>query len=400
MRKELIYSILKTTIMFLVLLNFGGVLSFFYPIPLGLAIFSLSILFFILRRRSLIKKKYLYLLLIIYTILIVSIYVNEVSFINYRGIFMSLFSSVMILSSFENTKDVANYFIKACRIVMWLAFMNFILTSLLPNLFVKAIANDGSYEVFTIFYIFNNLGVPYQIADINFFRNQGVFWEPGVLQVIMNILVYYYLFEEKKSLKYILLPIFILLTTASTTGLFLFAFLFTIKSIKEFDIKRLSIFILVGISFVPILMNDIEYKFKGKGQQSSELRTYDALMGLYIISKHPFTGIGIDDDKYKKEIGLSFVEVNGKNLTIERGNTNSIILLCLYFGIPLAIIILYMVYHQHLFEKKWLFFIILIVCLMSEPLITRMFFYLLLMSSIKIKSSKLENNLSNSLIAK
>ena len=386
--------------MFLVLLNFGGVLSFFYPIPLGLAIFSLSILFFILRRRSLIKKKYLYLLLIIYTILIVSIYVNEVSFINYRGIFMSLFSSVMILSSFENTKDVANYFIKACRIVMWLAFMNFILTSLLPNLFVKAIANDGSYEVFTIFYIFNNLGVPYQIADINFFRNQGVFWEPGVLQVIMNILVYYYLFEEKKSLKYILLPIFILLTTASTTGLFLFAFLFTIKSIKEFDIKRLSIFILVGISFVPILMNDIEYKFKGKGQQSSELRTYDALMGLYIISKHPFTGIGIDDDKYKKEIGLSFVEVNGKNLTIERGNTNSIILLCLYFGIPLAIIILYMVYHQHLFEKKWLFFIILIVCLMSEPLITRMFFYLLLMSSIKIKSSKLENNLSNSLIAK
>lgn len=400
MRKELIYSILKTTIMFLVLLNFGGVLSFFYPIPLGLAIFSLSILFFILRRRSLIKKKYLYLLLIIYTILIVSIYVNEVSFINYRGIFMSLFSSVMILSSFENTKDVANYFIKACRIVMWLAFMNFILTSLLPNLFVKAIANDGSYEVFTIFYIFNNLGVPYQIADINFFRNQGAFWEPGVLQVIMNILVYYYLFEEKKSLKYILLPIFILLTTASTTGLFLFAFLFTIKSIKEFDIKRLSIFILVGISFVPILMNDIEYKFKGKGQQSSELRTYDALMGLYIISKHPFTGIGIDDDKYKKEIGLSFVEVNGKNLTIERGNTNSIILLCLYFGIPLAIIILYMVYHQRLFEKKWLFFIILIVCLMSEPLITRMFFYLLLMSSIKIKSSKLENNLSNSLIAK
>ena len=400
MRKKLIYSILKTIIMFLVLLNFGGVLSFFYPIPLGLAILSLSILFFILRKRFLIKKKYLYFLLIIYTILIVSIYINEVSFVNYRGIFMSLFSSVLILSSFESTKEVANYFIKACQIVMWLAFINFILTSLLPNLFVKAIANDSSYEVFTILYIFNDLGVPYQIAGINFFRNQGVFWEPGVLQVIMNILVYYYLFEEKKSLKHILLPIFILLTTASTTGLLLFAFLFTLKSIKEFDIKNFFIFVLVGISFVPILMNDIEYKFKGKGQQSSQLRTYDALMGIYIISKYPFTGIGIDDDKYKKETGLSFVEVDGQNLTIERGNTNSIILLCLYFGIPLAIIILYRVYHQRLFEKKWLFFIILIVCLMSEPLITRMFFYLLLMSSIKIKSSKLENNLSNSLIAK
>ena len=86
--------------MFLVLLNFGGVLSFFYPIPLGLSILSLSILFFILRKRFLIKKKYLYFLLIIYTILIVSIYINEVSFVNYRGIFMSLFSSVLILSSF------------------------------------------------------------------------------------------------------------------------------------------------------------------------------------------------------------------------------------------------------------------------------------------------------------
>ena len=120
---------------------------------------------------------------------------------------------------------------------MWLAFLNFILFILFPNFFVETIDVEGSnYRVFTFFYIFNNLGVPYQIAGINFFRNQGVFWEPGILQIIINILIYYYLFEKNKSLKQISIPIFVLLTTASTTGMFLFAFLFTVKYLKKIEL--------------------------------------------------------------------------------------------------------------------------------------------------------------------
>jgi len=283
---------------------------------------------------------------------------------------------------------------------MWLALINFILFIILPNLYTKAITANGNYEVFTFFFIFNDLGAPYQIAGINFSRNQGVFWEPGILQIIINILIYYYLFEEKKSLKSIFVPTFILLTTASTTGLFLFALLFTIKYLKEMDLKKIFILLAVGGLFIPILINDIEHKFKGDAKQSSQLRTYDALMGLYVVSKYPLTGIGINEDKYLEEIKLSFVTIDNEKLTIERGNTNSLILLCLYFGIPLSIIILYKIYHQNLFEKKWLFFSILIICLMSEPLITRMFFYLLFISSIKINRHKVPSTktINNSII--
>ncbi len=381
-----IISILKLIIIFLILLNFGGVLSVFFPASLSFAIFLLSIVLFALTRKYIIKKKLILFLFFSYLIISISIFLNDVLFIDYKGIFIFLLSSIIIFSSFENIEEVKKNLIRASKIVMWLAIINFFLTSILSNLYVEAISDDG-YRIFTIFYIFNNLGVTYHFVGINFFRNQGVFWEPGILQIIMNILVYYYLFEEKKSLKHILAPVFVLLTTASTTGLIIFTFLFIVKNLKKINIKKVFVFILTGIVFAPILMNDINHKFKGDAKESSQLRTYDALIGIYLISKHPLTGIGISEDKYLKEIRLSSVKINGENLTIERGNTNSIILLCLYFGIPLTIIILYMMYHQNLFKKKWIFFIILITCLASEPVVIRMFSFLLIVSSVKIRSN-------------
>ena len=390
MKKELIYSILKVTIMFLILLNFGGVLSIFYPISLVLSIFFISIFLFLLNRKFFIKKKYIIFLFISYTLICLSIFINKAPFLNYKGILISLFSSVIIFSSFKNVEEIRFYFIKACEIIVWLALLNFILLTLFPNLFIETIDSEGShYRVFTFFYIFNNLGVPYQIAGINLFRNQGIFWEPGILQIIINILIYYYLFEKSKSLKQILIPIFVLLTTASTTGMFLFSFLFTIKYLKKIDIKKVVVLLGIGIAFVPILINDIEYKFRGEGKLSSQWRTYDTLMGLYVVSKNPLMGIGISEDKYFNEIKDSFIRINGENVNIERGNTNSIILICLYFGIPLSIIILYRIYHQNLFSKKRLFFFILIICLASEPLIIRTLFSLLLVSSIKVKRDKI-----------
>lgn len=391
MKKKLILFILKTTIMLLILLNFGGVLSIFYPTPLVLGIFSISIILFLLNGNFSIKKKYIIFLFTSYTIISVTIFINKVSFFDYKGIFISLFSSVIIFSSFKDIEEIKKFFIKACKIIVWLAFLNFIILILFPNLFIETIDTEGSnYRVFTIFYIFNNLGVPYKIASIDFFRNQGVFWEPGILQIVINILIYYRLFEENKSIKQILIPIFVLLTTASTTGMFLFAFLFTIKYLKKLDVKKIIVLLGVGFAFIPVLINDIEYKFKGDGKLSSQWRTYDTLMGLFVISRNPLTGIGISEDKYFNEMKNSFIRVNGESMNIERGNTNSIILICLYFGIPLSIVILYKIYHQNLFKKKWLFFSLLMICLASEPLIIRTFFSLLLISSIKVEKEKLK----------
>ena len=377
--------------MLLILLNFGGVLSIFYPTPLVLGIFSIAIILFLLNGNFSIKKKYIIFLFTSYTIISVTIFINKVSFFDYKGIFISLFSSVIIFSSFKDIEEIKKFFIKACKIIVWLAFLNFIILILFPNLFIETIDTEGSnYRVFTIFYIFNNLGVPYKIASIDFFRNQGVFWEPGILQIVINILIYYRLFEENKSIKQILIPIFVLLTTASTTGMFLFAFLFTIKYLKKLDVKKIIVLLGVGFAFIPVLINDIEYKFKGDGKLSSQWRTYDTLMGLFVISRNPLTGIGISEDKYFNEMKNSFIRVNGESMNIERGNTNSIILICLYFGIPLSIVILYKIYHQNLFKKKWLFFSLLMICLASEPLIIRTFFSLLLISSIKVEKEKLK----------
>ena len=62
------------------------------------------------------------------------------------------------------------------------------------------------------------------IFNFEFCRNQGLFWEPGILQIYLNMLFFLEAFVFKKSKLLLLLASVLIITTYSTTGLILLLF--------------------------------------------------------------------------------------------------------------------------------------------------------------------------------
>ena len=71
-----------------------------------------------------------------------------------------------------------------------------------------------------------------------------------------------------------------------------------------------------------------------------------------MVAKYPFFGLGIEEDKYLKEIRKESVSVFDERLDDVRGNTNALLTYFIKFGIPIAVIILFLFYNQNLFNNS------------------------------------------------
>lgn len=269
---------------------------------------------------------------------------------------------------------------------MYLAIINFLLANFCPNLFSLHQLNDG-YKTLTLGYLFNMYS-QIEIAGIEIYRNQSIFWEPGILQIAAIILVYYVLLEKKASVRQAAIPILVLLSTISTTGYILLMFLLLVKFKNVFTLKRTKDVVrVIGITcfimlFIPLLISEVNNKFSGDAKGSSTLRIYDALSGINIFLKHPITGIGMNNERYLQLIGDNSVVIDGEVLQIERGNTNSIILLLTKLGVISGLMFLYGLYRQSLFIHKKIFFILLFISLCSEPIWLSIFILIFPFSSL------------------
>lgn len=259
--------------------------------------------------------------------------------------------------------------------------------------------NDG-FRTYTIFY-FHFYGSSVNFFGIPINRNSGIFWEPGVLTVFANIYLYLSLFILKKSRDALIASI-VILTTLSTTGLFLLGFQWLIYLGKNRVLKlRKIVPIIIAISMISYFaftsLMQKQNESKNEAISSYSLRVYDIYSAGKIIYNHPFVGIGLNKKALLTE---SF-----KNLTNEfagfeylmqdRGNSNSILSLFIVFGIPIGLMVLKLLYKQNIFlgNKKVLLFII-IVLLSSEPLLFSPFFIFLFYSGwreilIQRKTSKM-----------
>jgi hypothetical protein len=154
-------------------------------------------------------------------------------------------------------------------------------------------------------------------------------------------------------------------------------------------LKHLGIFAFL-IMFLSFLVPIIVSKFSGEEHKTSAIaRQYDILISALVIKENPIIGIGINEENYFKEIRNKYVDLDDFFGSEEHGNTNTVVSVVIKFGIPLAIVFFYFLYHQNLFENKRDFFIIIILSLISEPLLVVHFVILLLMSSVKFNKVRI-----------
>jgi hypothetical protein len=272
------------------------------------------------------------------------------------------------------------------------AFFNFVLCSTVQPLFYIVGSSDQSFTAASFLYVFffNSF---ITVAGIDICRNQGFFWEPGVLGFILNIYLFIILIiKEKKNYAWILFVCFLIITTFSTTGLALML----LQAIYYFfqnriSVKKILMICVVGVALVPFFISNLKEKTSGDGEVSYIMRNYDSFIALDMIRNNPIVGIGLSSDRYKTE-QQKYPRFFNSDLKEGRGNTNSILTIFVSFGIPLGALIMFLLYKQVFIEDFPKFaFVLFVVFLASEPLLMSGFFIMIMSSWFyRVKTSSLK----------
>lgn len=386
------FTVLKTIILFFVLLGFGSVFFISFPRIHDIIIIILSVLLVILNKgkfsvRGLLSVSFIGILLICHSI------ITRSPLFPYAGIIVRLIIIIMIFSGFNNNyNDIQIHLVKSLYLVAYLAGVNMILVLVMPDKFVEITLEDSGYTANTFLYLFNYLDYSKIVANgITIIRNQGLYWEPGIMQGLMNILIYYQLIECDYNITKSKLPILIVISTFSSTGYIILGLILLMKFRNIFFSKKGGIAVIILfiaiLVFVPLIASNLKNKFTGEDKWSFYARMYDTFVGLRISINHFWTGIGYNPDGYFEESkNLSALIANQSINLGFRGNTNGIVTLLMYFGVPFGVLLLFVLYQQKIFFKQKIFFMIICLILISEPLsITLFIMFLLLSSTLKNK---------------
>jgi hypothetical protein len=384
-------------IMFFLVMSAGGLLFVFNRNVMSILFFGIlifSILFF----GNKFKKPFIYSsVLILISIICIGIInfifaITEQTIEKYLFYLLSVALSVLTFFHFKNNRNI-NQFLKTLYFVLKLiAFhsaLNFIFYFFVRDDLSTINTTFHECETFlNLFFYTTDRGIV-NIEGFEFCRNQGLFWEPGVLQVFLNILFFLEAFVIKKSKLFLLFLSFVILTSYSTTGLAILliqAIVYLSEQIKNNKLILTVITTLLVPLFFVFSVN-IKDKIQGEKEGSFQKRIFDLTQPVFIAMDNPLTGVGLDVFQFQKireEFYISSnssIGITSTTKVTDKGSSNSVMFLLAGTGFPTSLILLYMFFKQRIIEnKKWLFMIILFISVMSEPLLLRPFFLIFIIS--------------------
>ena len=233
------------------------------------------------------------------------------------------------------------------------------------------------------------------IFGFEFCRNQGLFWEPGVLQGFLNIFFFLEAFIFKRNKLLLLLTSIVLITTYSTTGLAILLFQGVVFIYSEFNKNKLLMPIIGGLVILIYIVFSLNVgdKVQGEKEASFQKRLFDLTQPFFMALEYPLTGIGLDNHQFqdmRTEFYFSSstlqslqdqVGIKSKVAGTDKGCSNSVMLLFATMGFPTAILFLVMLSKQNIVnKKKKLLIFIVLISVMSEPILFRPFFFIFIMS--------------------
>jgi hypothetical protein len=394
MNKALLNKYVEMFFVFLLLLSGGGIPFLLYRKEL---LFVVLICFAMLLFSKRINYKELRQLIFVLSSICVFLFGNYLFAITEQStqkvlanltIMVSATFVVVYYNDIEKKKKFVDYLYFSLLIVLFHSLVNFFLYPLVSGS-LSTISN-WHYECssFLNLFFFNPQKYTFNILGFSMIRNQGLFWEPGVLQVFLNILLFVSLFIRRFKLVIVVLVVLAILSTLSTTGLLLMLLQFAIYSttIIRKNIFLLPIFLSLFLSLYFITSLNLTDKILGDGATSFQVRFFDLVQPVLIASDYPLTGIGLDDQQYievRNRVDYN-LWVDGINFdSLEKGATNSIMFFLATTGFPATIFLILMLYRQTLItNNKKLFFILMIFSLMTEPLLLKPFFFIFVISGV------------------
>ena len=415
----MIYSIqnkiIDTVLFFLMIVSTGGMYFVLNRNIMSICFFGLLV-FTIIFFGNQIKKKIFYAsvltFLCIFTLGIINLFfaISDQSINKYGFHFLSLIIGILFIIHFQNNRNEKIFLDRFClvlKIIALHAAVNFILYFFIQNNLSDVISRDKDvYKTFLhIFYYMPEKSVV-SILNFEFCRNQGLFWEPGILQIYLNMLFFLEAFVFKKSKLFLVLASVLILTTYSTTGLILLLFQSFFYFKNSFKNKKIlaPILIILLIPIYLVLSTNVKEKVSGEREASFQKRMFDLTQPFFIALDYPLTGIGLDLIQFQKKRQEFYISSNrlqsinsslgvqAKFETTEKGSSNSIMFLLACTGFPTTIILLFMFYKQKIIKsKRYIWLILLTLSVISEPLLLRPFFFLFIISGFVNIFTKINN---------
>lgn len=268
------------------------------------------------------------------------------------------------------------------------AIMTSVVGNLAPQLFstldIKGIVYHHIAFVLNFHYV-NNVTAP-------FIRPDGFFYEPGVYQIYLSIFLFLAMYV-RRSLRWSAIGLVALMTTTSTIGLLLAAFLifaFPFTQGRKLSGRKLVTAILVLLIAGPVIgvaaAQNFERKIFGDGRGSFVARQYDFFTGLNILSASPVTGIGFSAQNYldsKQYSGSDKARISRSD-ALARRNSNGIMQIFFAVGVPLGLFLFIGLVRQELFEKGFIVSVIVVLSLMGQSLPFTVFFMMIAFSGMMI----------------
>tara|TARA_Y100000385_G_scaffold241749_1_gene258330 strand:+ start:307 stop:1566 length:1260 start_codon:yes stop_codon:yes gene_type:complete len=322
---------------------------------------------------------------------------SEQSLNKYGFHLLTLVISILVLLYFKNNRtnnQTVNGLYFVLKLILIHSIFNFFFFFFVKNNLSVVSSSYHEYDTFlNIFFYSSEKGIV-SLFGVEFCRNQGFFWEPGVLQGFLNILFFLEAFIIKKNKIILLISALAILTTYSTTGLALLLIQILYYIRKEFKINFATFLVtIIAIPLYFILTLNMNEKIYGERESSFQKRLFDLTQPLFIAIENPLTGIGLDIEQFqniRSEFYFSSstlqniqekVGIQSKVVGTDKGSSNSIMFLFASMGFPTAIILLLMLFNQSLIlNQKNLFIFIVVILVMSEPLLLRPFFFMLIVS--------------------
>ena len=403
MKVTYFYKIIDAILISFLVLSSGGLL-FVFNRNICYAIFLGVLLLAILLSKDRFKVKEINsVLLTSFTILVLFsinyIFAISTQAINKYAYYLTVYAvSILTLLYFRNTKkkDIfinKLYFI--LKIILFHAGLNFFAYFFIKDNLSTISSVNNDYETFLNIFFYVPKKCLISVFGLEFCRNQGVFWEPGILQAFLNSLFFLEAFIIKRSKALLIVIVFVIFTTYSTTGLAILLLQGFVYVYNEFKKNKL-LFLLILSALIPIyliLQVNVQDKVQGEKEASFQKRFFDLTQPFYIALENPITGIGLDAEqfqKFREEFYFTSSTLNyiynqtGVGLKVDvtdKGSSNSIMFLLAATGFPTALLFIYMLFKQQIIkDKKWLWMIIMLISVMSEPLLLRPYFFIFIVS--------------------
>ena len=221
------------------------------------------------------------------------------------------------------------------------------------------------------------------------FRSFGVFREPGMYQLFLNISFVLYLFYQKgNKLSKIIVYILTILSTVSTTGIIAMLFIFAIFTISR-NMKRKwlivsllcsAVFLLFWLSSSYDIFTNAMTKLENEEDASTVARLYSVIANVQIWRNYPFLGSGmsINSELFPQLIyNATRVEV--------ADNTNTYMYILSCFGVVPFGVFIYGLFHisKEIIDRySILLFAVFLVLLAGENLLYSSFAWIFIFYGI------------------